>query len=444
MSDDARTTQHLAMTAPLRGLVVRVVEGPDRGREARGEVLTLGSAEGNDVTLTDPTVSRYHVELRAAADRVDVLDPGSTNGVLVGGARVVRGSVAPGSTLRLGRTTIVVDDGAPLEEPASYGGEELHGLRGQSAAMRRLMASIEQVARSDATVLLLGESGTGKELIARALHAASPRSGGPFEIVDCGALMPSLVESELLGHERGAFTGAQGQHLGAFERAHGGTIFLDEVGELSLELQVRLLGVLERRSFRRVGGSKPIAVDVRIVAATHRDLRKWVNSGDFRQDLYYRLAVARLPVPSLRERPTDIPVLVDHFLREAGVSRPRAELIPDHVLAELVRYAWPGNVRELRNFVESAIAFGQAPSLDTSAEETDSGDGAASPLSSAGLARLLDRDYESARDQVLRDFQTYYFGELLRRCDGNVSRAAAVANMNRPHLTGLLKRLGLR
>jgi DNA-binding NtrC family response regulator len=311
--------------------------------------------------------------------------------------------------------------------------------------MRRLMAELERVAPSNASVLLLGETGTGKEVIAHALHEASPRAGAPFEVVDCGALMPTLIASELFGHERGAFTGADQQHQGAFERADGGTIFLDEIGELPEQLQVRLLGVLERRSFRRVGGTKPISVDVRIVAATHRDLRRWVNRGQFRQDLYYRLAVARLEIPPLRERTEDIPLLVEHFLGEMGVEKPVEHVVPGAVLETLKSYHWPGNVRELRNFVESALAFGETRPPAWSMEDAESAaEGEEARFLSVPLRSLMKRAYREARDAVIYDFQEVYFRDLLQRTRGNVARAAEAARMNRPHMFQILKRHGIR
>jgi DNA-binding NtrC family response regulator len=221
--------------------------------------------------------------------------------------------------------------------------------------MRRLMAAIERAAKSDVSVLLLGETGTGKEVIAHAVHDASPRAKGPFETVDCGAMLPTLIASELFGHEKGAFTGADRQHAGAFERADGGTLFLDELGELPGSLQPALLGALERRSFRRIGGQKTISVDVRFICATHRDLRAEVNAGTFRQDLYYRIGVLLLRVPPLRERAGDIPLLIEQFLREEGFDGAPEEVFPRHVMDALTQHPWPGNVRELRNFAWQTV-----------------------------------------------------------------------------------------
>src|SRR5262249_43794023 len=277
--------------------------------------------------------------------------------------------------------------------------------------MRRLLLSIERAAQSDAAVLLIGESGTGKEVIARALHDLGPRAKKPFVTVDCGALSPTLVASELFGHERGAFTGADRQHIGAFERASGGTLFLDEIGELPGALQANLLGVLERRRFRRLGGKQEISVDVRIVSATHRDLRAEVNSGTFRLDLYYRLAVVVMKVPPLRERADDVPLLVEHFLRECGHDGPVGALISPAAMHALMHHHWPGNVRELRNLIEATVAMGEAPPLD------------GGPAAPAGRAGVADLPYKEARAQVLHDFEASYLRALLERTQGNVSQA---------------------
>ncbi|MEM7677749.1 MAG: sigma-54 dependent transcriptional regulator, partial [Myxococcota bacterium] len=292
------------------------------------------------------------------------------------------------------------------------------------------------------------ETGVGKEVFARAIHEQSPRADRPFEVVDCGALMPTLIASELFGHERGAFTGAERQHIGAFERADGGTLFLDEIGELPSSLQSGLLGALERRAFRRLGGHDQIAVDVRVVCATNRDLRSEVNAGRFRQDLYYRIAVLLLKIPPLRERAGDIPLLVEHFLRQAGHDGPIESVIPRAVMASLRQHHWPGNVRELRNFVEAALAMGETPHLEaggaaSATEEPE--DIEASPLlHPGGVRRLAQLTYKDARGALLHDFETFYLQQLMDRCRGNVSKAARDAKMNRSYLIEMLKRHDIR
>jgi DNA-binding NtrC family response regulator len=420
---------------PIRSLRVEVLDGPARGKSASSETetLTVGSADGNDLVLDDPTVSRYHVELSRAEHGILVVDNGSTNGTGYEGAILTRATVRPGAVLTLGKSRVRVDDGARITLELLEG-DELAGMRGRTAVMRRLMARIGKAARSETPALLIGESGTGKELVARALHEEGARKDGPFVTVDCGALSPSLVASELFGHEKGAFTGADRQHVGAFERAHGGTIFLDEIGELGADLQPALLGVLERGRFRRVGGRKEVEIDVRVVAATHRDLRAEVNSGAFRLDLYYRLAVVVLSIPALRDRPEDVPLLIEHFLREAGFSGSISEIFSPDAMSALARHRWPGNVRELRNVVEATLAMGEAPALDTSVP--------GGPL--AGSSADLDRAYKDARRALLDDFEARYVARLLERTGGNVSAAAREAQMDRTYLIKLIQRHGLK
>jgi DNA-binding NtrC family response regulator len=380
--------------------------------------------------LSDPTVSRFHLELRRDQGRIQVLDLGSTNGTQIGAARLsgCGASVPAGTAIELGETRICVEDGAVV---ALEGGpEELGGIRGKSPALRRLLATIARVARTDVPVLLFGESGTGKELVARAVHDGSPRAAEPFVTLDCAAIAPTLFASELFGHERGAFTGAERQHIGAFERAHGGTLFLDEIGELGPELQAALLGVLERRRLRRVGGQKDVEIDARLVCATHRDLRSQVNAGNFRLDLFYRIAVVLLEVPPLRERPADIPVLIEHFLREAGHAGPMSEIFSDAEMRRLMQHSWPGNVRELRNVVLGTLALGDAPALSGPEPVADSG-------FDQGLLELSFRD---AKRRVVDGFERAYVEALLARTGGNIRQAAREAHMDRSYLMELIKR----
>lgn len=311
--------------------------------------------------------------------------------------------------------------------------ETLGGLVARSPRMRALMAKIAKVAKSETPVLVLGESGTGKEVIARAIHDLSSRAKKPFVTVDCGSLAPTLVASELFGHEKGAFTGADRRHQGAFERAHGGTVFLDEIGEMPAALQTNLLGALERKRIRRVGGDQDIAIDVRVVAATNRDLRAEVNAGTFRLDLYYRIAVVLLEVPPLRERPEDIAPVVERFVREAGHDGAIDDLISGAAMKSLEKHHWPGNVRELRNLVEATLAMGEVPRLEESP-------GAAADL----FSRVLTSEYKDARRVVLDDFEKRYLTALLERTKGNVSHAAREARMDRSHLIDLLKRHALK
>jgi DNA-binding NtrC family response regulator len=421
-------------------LTVRIVEGPDEGKTAEviGAVLSVGTASDNALPLNDETVSRYHVDLEPHPKGVLVRDNGSTNGTIANGVMVERAVVPPGTIVRLGRTRLEVGKLAG-DEVQLFPSNRLCGVMGESHVMRRLMAQIDKVSRSDVAVTILGESGTGKELIAAALHELSARSARPFETVDCGALTPGLVASELFGHERGAFTGADRQHIGALERAHGGTLMLDEIGELPLDLQPVLLGALERKRIKRVGGKSDIPIDVRVVAATHRDLRADVNAGKFRLDLYYRIAVVVLRVPALREHPGDIPLLIDHFLKDIGSNESAKALFPEQAMLALQSQNWPGNVRELRNFVEATLALGMPPQH---AEPVTSS--ILPPPGGLALAAFLDRKYKDARDALLREFERQYLEHWLRKASNNVARAARLCEMDRSHLFQMLRRHNLR
>jgi len=416
---------------PIRTLRASVVDGPDAGRSknADDESLTIGTAETNGLVLSDSTVSRFHAELVHAGKGVLVIDHGSTNGTVYEGARIERAIVPDGSVLQLGRSRIAVGDGERVTVEL-HDDQEYSGLYGRTPVMRRLMARVRRAAQADVSVLLVGESGTGKELIARALHDSGTRQGKPFVTVDCGALAPSLVASELFGHEKGAFTGADRQRFGALEQAHGGTLFLDEIGELAPALQPTLLGALERRRFRRVGGREEIDVDVRLVCATHRDLRSEVNRGAFRLDLYYRIAVVILVAPTLRDHMEDIPVLVEHFLRDLGEEGVVESVVSHDVMAALCSHHWPGNVRELRNVVEALVTMGEPPILDAAAPGESSAD---------IVSRVFPLRYRQARATVLRDFESRYLKHLLSRTEGNVARAAREAGMDRSYLIRLLQ-----
>jgi DNA-binding NtrC family response regulator len=385
-------------------------------------------------------VSRYHLEVSVGAAGILVSDLGSTNGTYIGAVRIERAIVPPGTLLKLGGTTIRFDDAVRRTVPAPSAGarRELAGMIAVSPQMLRLFADIERIAATPTSVLIVGESGTGKERVAQALHARSTRASSPLVTIDCGALSSSLLVSELFGHERGAFTGADRQHRGAFERALDGTVFLDEIGELPGADQSSLLGVLERRRFRRVGGSTELDLEARVIAATNRDLRAEVNTGRFRQDLYHRLAVVVLRLAPLRERREDIPLLVEHFARELGAAGPIEELFGAEQLARWQKHPWPGNVRELRNAVEAALVIGPQLSAEPSAPDPQA----------AGLAALGSDEplgpYKDQRAAVVRDFERAYLGRLMAQAAGNVSQAARIARMDRSHLIDLLHRHGLK
>jgi transcriptional regulator with PAS, ATPase and Fis domain len=436
-------TSRIAAKPTLRvwSLQLVVVDGPSRGSAV--SVTTggarVGAAPGNDLTLADPTVSRVHCEITQKGDALVLRDLGSTNGTWVEGVRLRDGDVPPGAIVRVGSSAFRVDVGeepafVELSSRASFG-----ELVGASLEMRRLYAVLERVAGTDATVLVEGETGTGKDVLARSLHAASTRASGPFVAVDCGAIPENLIESELFGHVRGAFTGATSDRKGVFEEAHGGTLFLDESGEMPLTLQPQLLRAIESRSVRRVGSSAARAVDVRIVAATNRPLARCVNDGSFREDLFYRLAVVSLTLPPLRTRREDIPLLARHF--HAAIGGPGAGELPPELLVRLVGRSWPGNVRELRNFIERSISLGM---LDTPAAGRPSRPPPGAPLPSLDGMIALELPLKEARQAWVESFESVYVRDILRRCGGNVTRAADRAGVSRRFLQRTIARLGIR
>jgi DNA-binding NtrC family response regulator len=421
----------------FRKFVLRVIDGIDRGREyasASGGEVSVGSAENNALVLTDPTVSRYHFVLQVGPDGVVLRDLDSTNGTTVGGYRVGSAYLKEGATIGLGMTTLRYDEVAgEIREPLSDA-EAFGRAIGRSYAMRRLFSILPRIAASESTVLLEGDTGTGKGVIAEAIHGASNRAQGPFVVVDCGSIPPSLIESELFGHVRGAFTGAQTARTGAFEAAAGGTVFLDEIGELPLEMQPKLLRVLEERTIKRVGSVDPVRIDVRVIAATNRNLRQAVNRGTFRADLYFRLNIVGLEIPALRERRDDIPLLVARFYEQfvgPGAIPPPA--LVDH----LVSLDWPGNVRELRNAVERALLM-EDPDLW---REIRSGtDEPGAPSTQTTYQFDDSQSFRVAKERVTSHWERWFVTELLRRHGGNTSKAARAARMDRTHLRELALR----
>jgi len=417
----------------LESFRVTVVRGPDKGLQAvsEGSEFSIGAGEGCSLRLSDTTVSRHHCLLEVSEEGVRLRDAGSLNGVRFRGVRLFEAVLALPSQLELGRTVVQLESlSKPLELPL-YSGESFGPLFGHSIAMRRVFALLDRAARTEATVLLTGESGTGKDLAAEAIHQASARSAGPFVVVDCGALPESLIESELFGHERGAFTGATERRVGAFQAADGGTGFLDEIGELPLSKQAILLRVLERRTVKPVGATSSRAVDVRFIAATNRDLRAEVNAGTFREDLYFRLSVVAAHLPPLRARQEDIPLLAERFRRSLA---PDAPGLTEELTARLSRYAWPGNVRELRHAVERAVALGEPWALS----EPAVGD-------SAARLQVDPRvPFKESKAKLVQQFEREYLSALIQQTEGNASAAARQAGIDRVHLLKLLRQHGLR
>jgi transcriptional regulator with PAS, ATPase and Fis domain len=447
----ADATTRAANIADLHHLLVRgaeivIVSGPDAGQKIAtegGAAIHVGSGTGCDLRLSDTLVSRRHLEVHGTEKGIRIVDRGSRNGTFFHGARVAELLITEDAELRVGGTLLAIKLGRePVKVPFStrtkFGSAVAH-----SEGMRHVFRVLELAAAKDITVLLEGESGTGKEVLATSLHEESLRRDGPFVIVDCGAIAPNLVESELFGHERGAFTGALGIHVGAFERAHRGTIFLDEIGELPLDAQPKLLRALEARAVRRVGGKEPIAFDVRVVAATNRRLKEAVRCKEFRQDLFYRLAVVHVVVPRLGDRKEDIPMLAERFLRLA--TGDQESKLPDDLVRLLTSYDWPGNVRELRNVIDrfatfqnadAALLFDRTSYHGSSSSLDGSGGGGGLDLSAfAGLP------YAEAKRRLLDAYHRAVIPKMVEEA-GTVPKAAETLGMSRANLYRVLQDLG--
>jgi DNA-binding NtrC family response regulator len=439
---DAREPPNAAQAAvPLK---IVVVGGPDQGREAPLESsLEIGADPAAGLVLTDPAVSRRHLAITQVAGRVQVRDLGSKNGTFLGGARVNDAEVPIGVVLVLGGSSIAIQPRWYVREVSPSSQRAFGELLGESLAMREVFAVLERVAPTDVTVLIEGESGTGKELAARSIHAASRRAAAPYVVFDCASVPSELAESELFGHKKGAFSGATADRAGAFTRAHGGTLCLDELGELPLDLQPKLLRVIESGEVRAVGDDATKRVDVRIIAATNRDLRAEARRGRFRSDLLYRLEVVTVRLPPLRQRPEDIPRLAATLL--AG-KLATAGAIRGPNLERLLAYGWPGNVRELRNVLARAVAL--APAAGPSLPSFDDlvlnlGPASSGPATIGaefpGISHPL--PYKQAKAQVLASFERAYVSALLERHHGHVAHAAQAAGLSRKHLYELMRRL---
>ena len=418
--------------------------GP-RTEELQGRVL-IGSSPHAGLRLADPAVSRLHAEIEQRPDgQVWIRDLGSTNGTWVDGVFIREARLAPGAKLRLGATSLAFDFAAGSAKTPLWPADRLGPLVARSESMRSLFYVLADYARTDSPVLVQGETGTGKELVARAIHETSPRANGPFVVVDCGALPETLLESELFGHVKGSFTGATTTRAGAFEAAEGGTVFIDEIGELPLSMQPKLLRVLESQTVRRVGESNHRRVDVRFVAATHRDLRAMVAAGSFREDVYFRLAVLPVFVPPLRDRPEDVGLLLDHFLAHRQMQ------IPPELLRELERCPWPGNVRELRSFTERAAAIGPVRAWEMTRGLRSAGNSIApepARPSSRNAGEVIDPDVVdvSIPFKVLREarndrFEREYLKALIARHGRHdVGVLADAAGLDRSYVHRLLRR----
>ena len=429
-------------TVNLRQCKLVVLNGPQRGVEhiVQSEVIRVGKGDDNDLVMGHETVSRNHFEIVRDAKGYLLRDLGSTNGTYLDGAEIREAYIRAGAVIAAGAAELKF---TPFEEriqifPSEK--EKLGVMVGRSLLMRQIFGLIERIAPTDATVLIEGETGTGKDVLARTVHQLSKRKDAPFVVVDCGAVSGTLIESELFGHEKGAFTGAVSQRLGAFEYANGGTVFLDELGELSLDLQPKLLRVLEQREIRRVGGSETIKVDLRILAATRMDLRSEIEKGKFREDLYFRLNVVPMISPALRDRRDDIPLLVEYFLKELSNGDP--PVLSEDSLAALMAHDWPGNVRELRNVLERALALRTDPgALVAPLGEQGA---AKSPMGSEGRLRFDEGlSFRDQKEMWIDEFESRYLRWLLSGAKGNISKAARAADMDRKYLHKLLKKHGV-
>jgi len=438
----------------LRRVMLRVKTGPDKGSQitvARSRI-TVGRSAVNDLVLTDTSISGTHAEIVLGESGIQLHDLDSTNGTWVNAIRIASCYLEPGSVIKVGKTEIELLSADEVQVPIS--GQDHYGaMYGRSPAMREVFAVLERVAPTEMSVLVGGQTGSGKELVARALHDESNRQEGPFVVLDCGSLPRELAEAAILGHKKGAFTGAVSDRAGCFEEADGGTLFLDEIGELPLDLQPKLLRVLDRREVQRIGESQVRKVDVRVVAATHRDLRMMVGQGQFREDLYFRLSVMQVDLPPLRERGDDVLMLGEKFLEDfvrmmgGTVPKPQfSDAAKDALLAE----QYPGNVRQLKNMIQRAAHLCRAGLIEpndlhlgrreeprsVATRKDDDGETGFDPAQ-------FERPFKEAKQTIVDAFERAYFGRLLEKTDNNLSRAAAEAGITRYYLRELLKRLGM-
>jgi DNA-binding NtrC family response regulator len=408
---------------------VRVSRGGDVGAsvsvdDVAPSSLLIGSSPVCTLRLNDRHVSRRHVAMEVVGNELHLTDLQSTNGVRVNGLRVREVFLSGGETLQVGDTLLTIERTSKTTTEVPSFSPRFGHLIGGSREMRRLYPLCERLAASKIPLIIEGETGTGKEVLAESLHTEGPRAEGPFVVFDCTAVAPSLVEAELFGHERGAFTGAVASHRGVFEQAHGGTLLIDEIGDLDLRLQPKLLRVIERSEVRRVGSEKPIPVDVRIIAATRRDLDREIEAGRFRDDLFHRLAVGRIELPPLRERRGDVAQLTLAFCEELGAD-PK-DLLRSELFARWQAYHWPGNVRELRNAVMRYAALGELGEFAQSVKGAKGDDLIASVLAQ-GLPLA------ASRKLIVEEFEQRYVEHVLHKNDGVVARAAKAAGIARRH-----------
>jgi len=436
MSDELSTIVQARLTtskAPDDAFAFVVVAGPDAGLRyvldgTQAQRVLVGQGPACELRLADREVSRRHASLELVPGGVRIRDLESKNGTFVGSVRVHDAHLAGGELLRLGATELRVERAGDASKRQSS--DIAFGrVTGASLEMRRIYPLCAKIAAANVTVLVEGETGTGKEVLAEAIHEMGPRASGPFVVFDCTAVPPSLIESELFGHEKGAFTGATATRKGVFEQAHGGTLLIDEIGDLDLALQPKLLRALERSEVKRIGGDRSITVDVRVIAATRRDLDREVSANRFRDDLFHRIAVARVELPPLRARKGDVPVLARHFAEMLGASE---SALPAALLARWEDYAWPGNVRELRNAVARFVALGESSLASAAAPARDSD----------FIDGVVERNLPliAGRDLVIDEYERRYVEHVLDAHGGHVGKAAAASGIARRHFNRIKSR----
>ena len=430
----------------VRKTKLLVISGPLQGQEfvVGKEVFTIGSGKQNDLVLDDSTASRRHCEIEVGEEGYQIRDLDSTNGTLVQGVRVASAYLNPGAEFQVGKTRVIF---CPLQEsrdiPLSRN-ESFGAMIGRSVAMRRIFHLAETYAPTDATVMITGETGTGKEILAAEIHRHSQRARKPYIVIDCAAISKDLIESELFGHNKGAFTGANADRQGAFEHADGGTVFLDEIGDLNPELQPKLLRVLENREIRRVGDNRMRKINVRIICATNRKLDQEVNAGRFREDLYYRLSVVQIELPPLRRRRDDLPLLAKRFLTDLHGADAMSQVARfDETMDVLKRHDWPGNVRELRNLIEVAFYAASRP-VDLSAFLGLGRFLPAREAQSEAPSVSADRPFKDAKSDLIEDFERKYLEDLLARNQNNISRSAREAGIERAYLQRLIRKYDMK
>jgi DNA-binding NtrC family response regulator len=426
----------------LRGGTLHVTADKDKRATVGADPITVGRDASCTIVLDDKRVSSVHGELVATPLGVRIRDLGSKNGIWTNDVRIHEGYLADATTLHFGPIELAFEPAQKSERMRISQKEQIGSLYGRTPAMREVFARIERSAQADLTVLVEGETGTGKELVAQAIHELSPRKGKPFVVVDCGSIPHGLAESTLFGHTRGAFTGATDNRTSPFVLAEGGTVFLDELGELPLDTQPKLLRALAERRIQSVGGSGYVPFDARIVAATRRDLQRAVNEDAFRSDLYFRIAQVRITMPSLRDRVEDIPGLVQFILDREG-HKNAFKRIPRDSMAQLLRHDWPGNVRELANVVAVAVALADEGAPIDLAAHLAAGNVQGGMRALAGEA-TIDLGYHEAKRAALDQFEKAYFSVLADKTGGNIAEMSRRAKLQRTHVRRYLVTHGIK